>query len=79
METKEKTVKQLYDEFCAKYSLDQISHNQELSMVFAYLQYECSRGQGRLMKTPAKKMQDLVEKYLEYEYEKSPAIADKTF
>jgi hypothetical protein len=79
MNGKQKTVKQLYDEFCAKYTVDQVSHDKELSMIYAYLQYQCSMANGNYTHIPGPAMQGMVEKHLEYEYEKSLAIADKTF
>ena len=79
MKTNEKTVRQLFDEFKIKFTIDQISHSKELSMVFAYLQYQCSMSHGMYMHIPGPVMQGMVEKHLDYKYEKSPAIADKTF
>lgn len=79
METPEKTVRQLFDEFKAKFTVDQVSHSKELSMVFAYLQYQCSMAHGMYIHIPGPIMQGLIEKHLGYTYEKSPAIADKAF
>lgn len=77
MKTTEKTVRQLFDEFKAKFSIDQISQNKELSMVFTYLQYQCSMSHGMYVHIPGSMMQGLIEKHLGHTYEKSPAIADK--
>lgn len=79
MKTKERTVRQLFEEFNAKFTIDQVSHSKELSMVFAYLQYQCCMAHGMYIHIPRPIMKGLIEKHLGYTYEKSPAIADKAF
>lgn len=80
MKTPEKTVRQLFDEFKQKYTIEQIPANVELSMIFKYLQYQCSFANGNYVHIPGPHMQALIQEHLNYSFEeqKSPAIADRT-
>lgn len=74
MKTPERTVRQLFEEFKAKYTVDEVAASVQLSMLYKYLQHRCSYSNGNFTLEKDTRMHYLVEKYLK---QVSPAIADR--
>jgi hypothetical protein len=69
MSKRNKTCRDLYNEFCNKYSIDQTAYNQELSMVYIYLKDRCSVANGNYFDFPPTTMRELIFKHLGHQYE----------
>lgn len=72
MAADKKTVKELYDEFCAKFSIDEVSKSIELSMIYKHLQFQCSISNGQYVHDPGPRMKRLLMQYLELDKSKEP-------
>lgn len=65
-----KMVRELYEEFVAKFSPNEIAATPGLTTLFQYLQRQMERSgmKGNYVHVPSDYMQDLLEKHLEYRY-----------
>ena len=61
-----KTVRRLFNEFQAQYTMDDMCHNPELAELYEYLSTQCKRVNGNFYHEPEKKMCQLMESYLNY-------------
>jgi len=67
MET-EKTVLELYKQFCSTYTIDQVDENEELQTLHQYLQEKYHMAGGNYIHIHIKEVRELIKKYLNYSF-----------
>lgn len=68
----ERTCRSLFNEFKSKYSIDEIKQHAQLAKLYDYLEEKCSMANGHFIHEPDKNLQELLEKFLDYNPQKSP-------
>jgi len=62
-----KTCRDLYQEFCNRFTTDQIDSDLELRALYRYLVYRCSMNDGNYAHEPREATRQLVIKHLNYD------------
>jgi len=65
---KEKTVAQLYKQFCNTYSIKQLEENRELLSLQLYFQNRCHMAGGNYVHVPEFEMRKLIKRHLGYRF-----------
>jgi hypothetical protein len=68
----ERTCRSLFNEFRSKYSIDEVKQHAQLSRLYDYLEEKCSMANGQYVHEPNKNLKELLEKFLDYNPQKSP-------
>lgn len=63
---KEKTCRQLFNEFKDRYTIDEIDSHPQIARLFTYLQHRCSMANGNYIHEPNQEIKELLEKFLDY-------------
>ena len=66
---KEKTCRELFDEFCNKYTIDQVADSKQLSMIYTYLRDRCKFANGNYIHVPPFSMREMIFNHLGYQYQ----------
>lgn len=69
---KEKTCKELFNEFKQKFTTDQVNESRELGDIYAYFQNRCSMANGNYIHTPNNRLVMLIEKHMGHTYINAP-------
>lgn len=63
---KEKTCRELYNEFNDKFTVAEVDNHPQLARLFTYLQHQCSMNNGNYSHTPDEHISELLVKFLGY-------------
>lgn len=69
MKKPEKTCRQLFDEFCSKYSVDEVAASIPLSMIYTYLFEKCKIKNGNYAHITPFGLRQLIFKHLGHQYQ----------
>lgn len=70
----EKTCRELYNEFCKRFTIDQVADSISLSMIYTYLKERCSHANGNYVHIPPIQLRFMIEKHMGYIYNLSFSI-----
>ena len=69
---KPKTVRELYNEFCEKYTTGEVSEDNEKQVLFQYLANQNKKANGDFIHIPSHYLSELIRKRLGYKHEEVP-------
>ena len=69
---KQKTIRQLYTEFCERYTTDEVADDNEKQVLLQYLSNQMKRFNGDFIHIPSHYLCELIRKHLGYQQEELP-------
>ena len=69
MNKKPKLIRELYNDFCAKFTTEQIAENTSLHVLLEYLSDQMKKTNGNFIHIPSDYLCDLIEKHLGHKIE----------
>lgn len=67
MPRKNKTIRQLLNEFQRRYTIDELKQDDDLQRLYDYLAKQAKRADGKFFHEPDRAMCNLLERYLQYQ------------